>query len=302
MKMEDTNRLAAWLNDELPEAELNTLRQEEDYAILEKIKLYSAELQVSDFDSDRFYQNILEKRNPTKVRSLFWKKALQIAAMVTLFLGIGSAYVITRDEQQIAENGSNVAFNLPDNSKVVLHSGSEITYSENNWDSNRKLNLIGEAYFKVAKGKKFEVITEEGTVTVLGTQFNVKARNNRIDVTCFEGKVKIQHKNKTIIITKGQTIAFDNNELIINHPTKALNPSWISKELQFEKMHPQDVLEELKRHYNITINDVTLPKTELFTGHLPGDNSDIALQLFAASYHLKVVKNGAQDYSFELIP
>ena len=55
MKMEDTNRLAAWLNNDLPEAELNTLRQEEYYAILEKIKLYSAELQVSDFDSDRFY-------------------------------------------------------------------------------------------------------------------------------------------------------------------------------------------------------------------------------------------------------
>ena len=47
MKMEDTNRLAAWLNNELPEAELNTLRQEEDYAVLEKIKMYSAELSLS---------------------------------------------------------------------------------------------------------------------------------------------------------------------------------------------------------------------------------------------------------------
>ncbi|MEN9335127.1 MAG: hypothetical protein RLZZ500_114 [Bacteroidota bacterium] len=302
MKMEDTNRLAAWLNNELPEAELNTLRQEEDYAVLEKIKKYSAELQVTDFDTDNLFQSILDKREGAKVRPLYWKKALQIAAVVTLFLGVGFTYLFLQDQEQIAVNGSTVTFNLPDQSKVMLHSGSEITYSERDWDNNRTLNLNGEAYFKVAKGKKFEVNTQEGTVTVLGTQFNVKARNNRIDVTCYEGKVKIQHQNKSIIITKGQTIAFANNNLIINHPTTALYPSWISKELQFEKVHPQDVLEELERHFNITINDIKLPSSELFTGHLPGDNPEIALQLFAASYHLKVKKQEAQENSFELIP
>ncbi|MFM2229717.1 MAG: hypothetical protein RL607_975 [Bacteroidota bacterium] len=302
MKMENTNRLAAWLNNELPEAELNALRQEEDYAVLEKIKKYSSELHVTDFDSESLFQAIIENRERAKVRSLFWKKALQIAAVITLFLGVGLSYLFLQDQKQIAVNGATVSFNLPDQSKVMLHSGSEITYSENDWENNRKLRLNGEAYFKVAKGKKFEVNTKVGTVTVLGTRFNVKARNNRIDVTCYEGKVKIQHQNKTIIIIKGQTIAFANNNLIINHPTTALYPSWISKELQFEKVHPQDVLEELERHYNITINDIKLPNTELFTGQLPGDNPEVALQLFAASYHLNVQKQEAQENSFELIP
>lgn len=302
MKMENDNHLAAWLNNELPEAELNRLRQEEDYVILEKIKLYSAALQVSDFDSATFYQNLVEKRSQSKVRPLFWKKVMQIAAVVSMFLGIGSAYLLIQEEHQIARNGSNVAFNLPDNSKVVLHSGSEITYSDNEWDTHRKLNLIGEAYFKVAKGKKFEVITREGVVTVLGTQFNVKARNNRIDVTCYEGKVNVQHQQKKVLITKGHTVALANNNLIINHTTQALHPSWISKELQFEKVHPQEVLEELIRHYNINVNEIKLPNSELFTGYLPGDNPEGALQLFAATYHLKVIKKAAQKNSFELIP
>ena len=42
---------------------------------------------------------------------------------------------------------------LPDHSEVVLNADSEITYKKSNWDTNRKLELQGEAYFKVAKGK-----------------------------------------------------------------------------------------------------------------------------------------------------
>ena len=79
-------------------------------------------------------------------------------------------------------------------------------------------------------------------------------------------------------------------------------PSWIAKELLFEKEHPKDVLEELKRHFDIQIESVNLPSSELFTGKLPGDNPDVALQIFASSYHLKPVKKAAQKYSFESVP
>lgn len=303
MKMEDNNRLASWLNDELSEAELQELRQEEDYAVLEKIKIFSADLKVKqNFDEDHLLEKIRTQQSKSNVRPLFWKKAMQIAALFVVFLGIGWYLQTKSITEEIAANGSTTAFALPDQSKVQLHSGSKITYTATNWDTNRKLTLEGEAYFKVAKGKKFEVITPVGTVAVLGTQFNVKARNNRIDVTCYEGKVSIQNGTNTIIITKGQTIAYNNNELIINHPITTQYPSWIAKELLFEKEHPKDVLEELKRHFDIQIESVNLPSSELFTGKLPGDNPDVALQIFASSYHLKPVKKAAQKYSFESVP
>ena len=81
---------------------------------------------------------------------------------------------------------------LPDNSTAQLNSKSEISYSEKKWDKKRTVNLKGEAYFKVAKGSKFDVKTTAGIVSVHGTQFNVKNRKNYFEVKCFEGLVGVE--------------------------------------------------------------------------------------------------------------
>jgi len=58
---------------------------------------------------------------------------------------------------------------------VVLNSKSTISFNKTDWKNNRQLTLDGEAYFKVEKGSTFTVNTNNGSVTVLGTQFNVNS-------------------------------------------------------------------------------------------------------------------------------
>jgi ferric-dicitrate binding protein FerR (iron transport regulator) len=184
--MEENYSLAQWLNDELEGEELKSFEESEDFTLYQKIKAYSSQLQTPDFDEQKMLQNILrQKKTTTKVVSInTW--LFRVAAIVVLSLGITFTLRHFATATQAASNGTTAQFLLPDDSEVVLNSGSEIEYNKWNWNNNRKLSLDGEAYFKVAKGKTFEVETTLVKVTVLGTQFNVKNIKNIMDVTCFE--------------------------------------------------------------------------------------------------------------------
>jgi transmembrane sensor len=300
---EEKYQWAAWLDDQVSDAELEQLRQDPDYAVMEKIKSYTAALRTPEFEENALLLRIQNKqRQSGKVRRLFIKQTLQWAALLLVFLGLGMGYTITRTESEITTSGESLSFQLPDDSEVQLHAGSELTYKSWNWDSNRHVSLQGEAYFKVAKGARFDVKTSEGNVSVLGTQFNVKVRGNRLEVTCFEGKVQVATASEKIILTPGKTLAYDQQKRLFFHTTDALQPAWIAKELAFEKEKPQDVLAELERHFDITIKAPAFPKNELFTGKLPGDSSEAALQLLAHSYHFKVVKINDRTYSLDATP
>ena len=62
------------------------------------------------------------------------------------------------DEHYTTEFAQQDTITLPDASEVFLNAGSELTFSENNWDDNKKsLRFQGEAYFKVAKGKVYGI-------------------------------------------------------------------------------------------------------------------------------------------------
>lgn len=303
MKEEEKYQWAAWLDDQVSDAELEQLRQDPDYAVMEKIKSYTAALRTPEFEEDALLLRIQnQQRQSGKVRRLFVKQTLQWAALLLVFFDLGLGYMMTRTEHEMTGSGERITFQLPDASEVQLQAGSELQYKSWNWDSNRLVSLDGEAYFKVAKGKRFDVKTAQGTVSVLGTQFNVKVRGNRLEVTCFEGKVQVATPSEKIILTPGKTLAYDQQKRLFFHTTNALQPAWIAKELAFEKERPQEVLAELERHFDLTIKAGAFPKNELFTGKLPGDNSEAALQLLAHSYHFKVVKINDRTYSLDATP
>lgn len=293
--MEEDYKLAKWLNNELSESELVEFKKNSDYELLNKIKENSAFLFTPNYDENKILQNVLKTKKDSNVISLqnwFGK----IAAVFVLGCGIyfGSNTLLTTKES--AELRSQTNFSLPDNSKVVLNSGSEIKFKKWNWENNRTLDLEGEAYFKVAKGKTFEVITSLGKVTVLGTQFNVKARNNRFDVTCFEGKVKVKYNNQEIILTKGELISFENDQKIVTKTILESQPTWTKNEITFEKERLTNLLAELERQYDITFNYKNSITNQLFTGKIPTDNIDIALQIISATYHFEIQKDSNKSY------
>ena len=297
--MEKNYNLSKWLNDELTEAELAEFKANPDFHKYEKIKTFSAQLKVADLDEAKMLENILShKKETAKVIPLYKNWMFRVAAVLVLALGITFTVQNFSTETQYASNGKRTSFLLPDNSEVVLNAGSEIEYKKWNWKNNRNLELQGEAYFKVAKGQKFEVKTSLGKVTVLGTQFDVKARKNRFDITCFEGRVKVNYKEKEIILTHGQSVTFENGNQINTTATEK-KPEWLENKIAFSKEKLPNIIDEIQRQYDVTISLKSGYSSELFTGKIPTDNLDIALQIIATTYNLETKKIDTKTIIFE---
>ncbi|WP_264522228.1 FecR family protein [Flavobacterium sp. N1994] len=289
--MEENYKLAKWLNDEMTDKELIEFQSESDYHLYQKIRLYSSELETPVFEEQKLFSKVISaKKDSPKVISMKSNWLLRVAAVVVISFGLLFAYTFLSTSSELAENGTKTTFSLPDNSEVVLNSGSEIDYKKWNWDNNRKLNLSGEAYFRVAKGKKFEVNTPLGKVTVLGTQFNVKQRENRFDVTCYEGRVKVNYNEKEVIITKGMRVSFKDGTSIPIPENTTQKPEWLNDELVFYKEDLKDIVKELERHFNISLQLKCNTNSQLFTGTIPAQNIDLSLQVLSTTYHLQPVK------------
>ncbi|WP_343695407.1 FecR domain-containing protein [Flavobacterium sp.] len=297
--MKKNRLLAKWLNDDLSPDELAAFEASPDFEKYQKIKDYTARLEVDNLDENAMLSNILSQKKATpKVVPLYRKWAFRAAAILVLALGITFAMRFFVPQTETADFGKKTTFALPDNSEVVLNSGSEIKYKKWNWDSNRRLELQGEAYFRVAKGRRFEVQTNLGKVTVLGTQFNVKARKNRFDVVCYEGRVKVNYASTQILLTHGQSVSFENGKQVSLN-VDSVKPEWIENQMSFQQENIRSLLDEVERQYNITIELKTKNKNSLFTGKLPSKDLNTALQIISTTYHLEAQKASENKIIFD---
>ena len=297
--MDEDYKLAKWLNNELTTEELAEFKQNPDFPLYEKIKENSARLKTPAFDQDKMLSNVVATKKARKVVKLQQNWFTRIAAILVIGLGLFFAY----ENSNVTYYGNDdliTIIKLPDNSEVAINNNSEIKYQKWFWKNNRTIDLKGEAYFKVAKGKTFEVNTNLGKVTVLGTQFNVNAKDNTFEVTCYEGKVKVNYKNQELILTKGMLVTFENDSKKEGKTTLSM-PNWASDEIEmsFTNQNLKTIITDIENTYNVTIKTNTIATEQLFTGKLPSNNLDVALQIIASTYHLQI--NKSNETSFELV-
>lgn len=278
------NYLAKWLNNELSEEELAEFKTSAEYASYQKIAEASQRLTAPEFNADKewvsFRDNTLKEQ--TKVVALNpFKSFLRVAAVIAVLLGGAYFYLNSLGEQYTTDFAQQTEVVLPDASEVLLNSGSELSFSEKNWEDNRNLELKGEAYFKVAKGKKFTVSTDGGTVTVLGTQFNVESRKDFFEVTCYEGLVSVTYNGQEQKLPAGNTFVVINGAIQQTDVVMAKAPSWTQNESTFKSVPLKFVLDELQRQFNIEVETQNINTEQLFTGTF--DNTDINIALESIS-------------------
>jgi len=287
--MEEHYELAKWLAGEMDAQELKAFQNTPEFETYNRIARLSAELKTQDLDQDQMLHVVLQhsKKTPPKVIAFQKSMFLKIAAVLVIGLAIFFLSQPFSTEKQYAENGKRSAFLLPDDSEVALNSGSEISYKKWHWKENRTLELRGEAFFKVAKGKIFDVNTPLGKVTVVGTQFNVNARNDRFEVACFEGKVKVYVNNETTLLSKGDVLIYDKGIKIPTPPSAIQKPSWLNYEITLNSVPLTEIIAELERQYNVKITLKDIHSDAVFTGVIPSNNLENALKILAKTYQLK---------------
>lgn len=275
------NYLAKWLNGELSEKELSEFKKSDAYASYQKLKEVSSTLKAPEFNVDQALERFKEERLDTTPRVIAlhpFKKFLRVAAVVAVMIAGSYFYLNSLDESfstQLAEQSEVV---LPDNSEIILNADSKVTFSEKNWADQRNVALKGEAFFKVAKGKKFTVSTDYGTVAVLGTQFNVENRKNFFEVTCYEGLVSVTYNNQETKLPAGTSFLVINGKIRDTSKPERIEPAWVNNESSFESIPLAYVFDELERQYNIEVNTQNVDENLLFTGTFSNTDLNMALK------------------------
>lgn len=235
-----------------------------------------------------------EKKNPA-IRD-FRKWGLRVAAVLLIGLTTFAAFKLL---QPTAENINLIAVASTDNTKeVVLPDGSIITlnknttiqYPENFSEKNRQVNLTGEAYFEVTKGKgKFTVNTGKTITTVLGTKFNIKAPEDseQTELYVTEGKVRF-----TAVATSTDEIFKEGEQGIINNLTGTIAHdkldapniiAWKTGDLIFNNCKMSEVQHTISAYFDKPIVAESGIKDLLFTGNFSKPQLNELLEIVSVS-------------------
>lgn len=267
-----------WLNGDLSNEEQRAFDEIEDSGLLKEILEEAERFRGQNPSKVVAFEKLEEKLHQRNTSNTNWLQLISRAAAVFV-VGIGLYFLFKNDPNKVytTELAQKEIVNLPDNSQVTLNSLSELSFSATQWDDERSVALKGEAYFDVAKGKRFDVNTAVGKVSVLGTEFNVIVRDSIFSVVCYEGLVQVVHNNKATRLPAGKAYHFlKGNTQVVD--IALAQPKWLQNLSVFEGATIEQVFEALEDEYQIRIVIDQIDNTTKFTGAFEHDNLDNALK------------------------
>ncbi len=289
------NYLAKWLNNELTDSELEEFKSSKEYGAYQRILEVSGTMESPEFDVEGAFTALKNKQilqGPKVIQLHPFRKFLRVAAAVAVLM-IGSYFYLNSLDPTIAtQYAENKQIELPDASQVTLNADSRISYSERKWDKERNVSLQGEAFFKVAKGKRFTVSTDDGVVAVLGTQFNVENRKGFFEVICYEGLVSVHHEGSETKLPAGTSFLVINGKVVESDAPSSTIPNWINKESTFKSIPLKFVLDEFQRQHNVMVKTENIDLEQLYTGTFSNTNTDLALQSISVPSRIKFKLDG----------
>lgn len=217
--------------------------------------------------SDRTASDRTASDRPPSRRRAGSRRAVGAALVAALVLAvIGGAWLWRQPVTVSAPAGTQQVATLPDGSTMELNSGSTVTYRRGfqAWPfvdaARRTVRLDGEAFFDVSRTERpFVVETFNARVEVLGTRFNVRARDaSATQVTVSSGQVRVsspRHPDRSVVLdAPGQS-----SRVTGDAPTPP-EPANLDHALVWRKQgfavtdQPLPVIvRELERRYGVTI-------------------------------------------------
>ena len=291
--------LKKWLIDRLSDSELEDFKKSDNYSLNSKIVEKAAHFDIPDTSVIKNYDDFkrdLGNQTKTIVKLRSYKMLYRIAGLFVIGIGIYFLFFFNNLTTIRTLASQKITFELPDASKVILNADSHAQYNKKKWTDKRDLLLDGEAFFKVAKGSKFNVVTSGGTVSVLGTQFNVKNRVDYFEVKCFEGIVAVSRAGKKHELAKGKTYRILNNIIVLDS-VAIQQPNWIDNISTFKGVPLYVVIEEFERQYDVEIETVKINTRRIFTGSFANDDLEQALKSITVPFNITYRKSNSNKIS-----
>ncbi len=297
-KITDDTFLAKWLANEITDDQLKKLVSEKDFIAYKKLQQGISLYENLEDVNEEAYTRLKTKlaiKNKAKVRNLYYKWAISVAAVILIFITITTTYFSGKTILNKADYGQNNTIALLDGSEVILNAKSEISYQKDNWKTKREVFLIGEAFFNVKKGSTFTVHTKNGSITVLGTQFNVKSTSGYFEVICYSGKVKVTNNNKKYILNPTEGFRRINGNPFENINENNTSPNWLSDETSYKSVPLKYVLKDIENQFGVVFNSENINTDLLFTGSFTHKNKEVAFKTIFNAMELDYkIKNNKQ--------
>jgi len=279
-------------SDDLPQVE----------AVLAKLQRYES---LTDDEANRVFHNVVQSKKTVKVKRL---ALASLAAACISLIALAGVFVLDGNEENIIERtafGEQRTITLPDQSKVVLHGNSVITYKPS-WSSTepRVVYVEGEAFFEVQHTQNHQPFLVKSNdvfeVKVLGTKFNYFNRKGRREVVLKEGSVQVSvlkdNDVTQIMMRPGEAVVFENKTAALVHtPPKeevveALSPT----QLLVDDTSLADVIARIEETYGLKMQvaDSSLLALKLW-GTLPADNLDNLLEGLRLTFDLQIEQSGS---------
>lgn len=205
---------------------------------------------------------------------------LKIAAALVFIAGCAWIWVSKFANPQVHfESMAAVRIDtLSDGSIVTLNKFAQLDHPERFTGNQRLVNLVkGEAFFNVAhnKAKPFIITAGSAIIKVVGTSFNVKNKNGKIEIIVETGLVQVTNsRNKLIIMLKpGEAALFS--------PETG----------RFIKLHNQDNLYQYYRGKDLVYKNIPLSRlvallNDAYGAHIVIEREELNNMLMAGSLNI----------------
>ncbi len=251
------------------------------------------------------FKNKIEKTDDSKVIKLPVSTLKYAAGLAILLAGIWFFF----DQNQKTENIISLATEnqvvektLPEGSKITLNKNSSISYPETFDKNQRNVSLTGEAFFEVQSNpnQSFVISTQNTTIRVLGTSFNVNSKDtsDSIIVTVDSGKVLFSANELEEELTPGSIGIFIKSKGMLSS-NSVTNTStydfWRTKTLSFGGVSLSEAIDAIERTYqtSIKLSDPNLKACKISVV-FQDETLENVLDIIATTLNLKVTEEKGQ--------
>ncbi|MDN5202129.1 FecR domain-containing protein [Fulvivirgaceae bacterium BMA10] len=279
------------------------------------------ELKVSretiGFDDDEVNETVIYSLETKREKIKIWYRA---AAVIFIVAAIGiSAFLLDRFNQATTQivytdefvekscgPGEKLNVKLADGTRVKLNSNSKLIIPRMFSENERKVILVGEAFFDVTKdvSRPFIISSDQITTVVHGTSFNVRAFSHEPDikVAVAEGRVSVETLKTSNKDQVKETLLLNPSEMAVfekaTHETEKVKfdfvreIGWKDGIIYFENADIHEVLQTLENWYGVTfIKNGQINEDKDYTGSFDKKSLEVVLEglgyVFDFRYEIK---------------
>lgn len=285
----------------LPRYEM-LIKAEIDRALDEGLEQHSGDTAIGE----QVYAKIMEERDDRPTQRFFSFARTLAAAIVIFAIGIGwyalrngratsktAVAIAPKPENMKTYRGKNF-IRLPDGSSVMLKDGSELVAVERNGKFQREVILKGEAYFDIAHeaGHTFIVYADKVKTRVLGTAFNIRTQEGKVEVKVTRGLVEVGADQKVFGKLKAKeqiAVNTESNVFSITQLQPIERQPIATTALDFQEASYSDVFDQIgaRFHYQVFLENPDLGHCRINANFTGKESLEDMLEVICATRNLE---------------